>query len=332
MELTYKALVSEGDGNGTNSLSLKELSISDLPKNDVLIRVHYSSLNYKDALCAKGHKGITRAYPHTPGIDASGIVVEDSSRTFKPGTSVIATSYDIGMNTQGGFGEYISVPAQWVHLLPDGLSLRESMILGTAGFTAALAIWKAEKMGMNSGSTCMVTGATGGVGLWAVVLLNHLGFRVHASTGKTHLHDFLIEHGVKTILSREELSVESPKPLLPTQFDWAIDTVGGKTLENLIKKTEKEGVIAICGNVTGNELNTSVFPQILRGVSLLGIDSGHIGYEARKELWENLATDWKVDFPEKTVKEVQLEQLAQEVNLILSGQQFGRVLINHLNE
>lgn len=327
---TFKALVSRGDGNGKNTLHLEQMPFDFLPKNEILIKVRYSSLNYKDALCAKGHRGITRKYPQIPGIDAVGTIVEDTSGTFSVDEVVLVTSYDLGMNTPGGFGEYIRVPAAWVHRLPETLTMQDSMALGTAGFTAALAFWKLQKIDVkpNSGNL-LVTGATGGVGLWAVVLGSKLGFKVTASTGKTHLSELLTSLGAHEVIHRDELIHQPEKPLLPARFCGVIDTVGGKTLENVIKLTEKEGAVAICGNVSGSTFSTTVFPQIQRGVTLLGIDSGHIGFEIRDHLWKTLSKDWKINLPDSCVKTIELNQLPEEIERILAGGQIGRVIVKH---
>jgi putative YhdH/YhfP family quinone oxidoreductase len=327
---TFKALVSRGDGNGKNTLHVEQIPFDFLPENEVLIKVHYSSLNYKDALCAKGHRGISRNYPQIPGIDAAGEIVHDSSGKFAIGESILVTSYDLGMNTPGGFGAYIRVPSIWVHRLPDALSMQDSMALGTAGFTAALALWKMQKMNINPDSgNLLVTGATGGVGLLSVLLASKLGFKVTASTGKIHLSELLTSVGAHEVIHRDEFIHQPEKPLLPARFCGVIDTVGGKTLENVIKQTEKEGAVAICGNVSGNSFSTTVFPQIQRGVSLLGIDSGHIGFEVRDHLWNTLSKDWKISFPDSFKKIIDLKQLPEEIERMLAGGQTGRVIVKH---
>ncbi|MFZ4548652.1 MAG: YhdH/YhfP family quinone oxidoreductase, partial [Bacteroidales bacterium] len=269
----------------------------ELPQNGVLIKVAYSSLNYKDALSASGNKGVTRRYPHTPGIDASGEVVESNSTEFKPGDQVIVTGYDLGMNTMGGFGEFINVPAEWVVPLPAGLSLKESMILGTAGFTAALSMHHLIRCGQKpEDGTLLVTGATGGVGSLSVAIASKSGFNVTASTGKPEKKEYLECLGAKTIVGREVVDDKSGKMLLRPQWSAAIDTVGGNTLATVLKSLKTHGNVACCGNVASPLLSTSVFPFILNGVNLLGVNSATTPMHHRKDLWAKLTGDWKPDF------------------------------------
>lgn len=214
--------------------TIKDLSLSDLPQGDVTVQVAYSSLNYKDALSATGNPGVSKYYPHTPGIDASGTVLSSQDERFKRGDKVIVTSYDLGMNTAGGFGEIIRVPADWIVPLPEGLSLREAMILGTAGFTAALCVDALQHQGLPEGPV-VVTGSSGGVGSVAVALLAKLGQEVVASTGSETAHTMLKGLGASTIIDRHELSEVQNRPMLKPLYGGAVDTVGGHTLENLIK-------------------------------------------------------------------------------------------------
>jgi len=294
----------------------------------VLVRVHYSTLNYKDALSASGNRAVTKTYPFTPGIDASGIVEQSRDSKFAPGDKVIVTSYDLGMNTPGGFGEYIRVPGDWVVPLPDGLSLKESMMIGTSGLTAALGVEKIihQNIEPKSGSL-LVTGATGGVGSFAVALLSHLGFEVTAVTGKPDQKEWLMKIGADRIISREEVTDVPDKPLLTSRWIAAIDTVGGTMLDAVIRQTAHNGTVTCCGNVLGHQLETSIYPFILRGVSLIGIDSGIALMEDRKRIWNRLAHEWKHFALESLTTPCTLEDLPEEISNILSGKQVGKKVV-----
>ncbi len=295
----------------------------------MLIRVHFSSLNYKDGLSCIGNPGVTRNYPHTPGIDASGKVTESSDSQFKTGDSVIVTSYDLGMNTSGGFGEYIRVPADWVVPLPEGMTFKEASIYGVAGFTAALSVDALQKYGVNpEQGEIVVTGSTGGVGSVSVALLSLLGYTVVASTGKKEESEFLQRLGASEIISREEVNDESKKPLLRERWAGAVDTVGGTTLAALLKAAKRGGAVAATGLVASSELSTTVFPFILRGVSLLGIDSGFTPTKLRREIWNKLAGIWKIPQLQQLTIDCTLEKLDPEIDKILAGGQRGRVVVN----
>ena len=307
-----------------------ERSTEDLPEGEVLIQVHYSSLNYKDALSASGNRGVTRNYPHTPGVDASGIVAASTDPDFKAGDSVIVTSYDLGMNTDGGFGEYIRVPAAWVLPLPEGLTLQEAMIYGTAGFTAAQSFWELQTAGCKpEDGPVLVTGAAGGVGSIVVRLLLKAGYEVAAVSGHDTGKSLLKELGVQQILDRKDAVDDGNRPLLKTQWNGVIDTVGGPPLSTALKTTKPGGVITTCGNVAGAELSTTVFPFILRGLRLIGIDSQNCPYDLRKKLWELLATDWKLPNLNAGLKEVSMEEMMNEIELILRSEVKGRVVLRH---
>jgi putative YhdH/YhfP family quinone oxidoreductase len=285
-------------------------------------------LNYKDALSATGNKGVTRKYPHTPGIDAAGVVVDSTTKLFAVGDQVTVTGFDLGMNTSGGFGHYISVPALWATRLPQGLSLKDSMGYGTAGLTAALCIIRLMASGLSKDSgEVLVTGATGGVGSVAVAILGKLGFNVVAATGKASEHDFLKDLGATSILSREEANDTSGRPLQKPRWAGAIDTVGGNILATALKTAKYGGMVAACGNAMSPELNINVFPFILRGVSLLGVDSVEIPMRARQMAWTKLAGEWKVDLG-KLLTEVSLEELNPKIDAILKGDIRGRVLVD----
>ncbi len=321
--LAYR-VVREGEGFRG---SVVRLPCEALPPGDVLIKVAYSSLNYKDALSATGNPGVTRKYPHTPGIDAAGTVVESAAASFKPGDPVLVTGYDLGMDTDGGYAEYCRVPAGWVVPLPPGLDLRESMILGTAGFTAALGIRHMLHDGLAPDKgPVLVTGAAGGVGSVAVSILAKLGFAVTAASDPANA-DYLREIGAAEVISRETLAAESPKAMLKEQWAGAYDTVGGKTLENVIKSMRYLGVIANCGMVGGGAISTTVFPFILRGVKLLGTDSVQCPTDVRRDVWENLAGPWKPARLERLVRTITLDDLDGAIGTILAGKGAGRTLV-----
>lgn len=326
---TFKAFVVEEQSDGTFTHSVKQWPLQNLPKNEVLIEVHYSSLNYKDALSATGNKGVTKTYPHVPGIDAAGIVKESSNPEFAAGDAVIVNGYDLGQNTSGGFGQFISVPGDWIVPLPKGLSLQESMIIGTAGFTAAIGVHHLRHNNIYpENGQILVTGATGGVGIMAIGILSRLGYKVTAATGKMEQQDFLTKAGAANIIHRSEVQDESSRPLLSSKWAGAIDTVGGIMLDTTIRQTKHNGTVACCGNVLGHELHTNVYPFILRGVHLAGMDSGNCKMKLRKKLWGKLASDWKPKNLKKLAREGTLEELEKEIERILDGEQVGRVLIN----
>ncbi|GAB4016242.1 YhdH/YhfP family quinone oxidoreductase [Spirosoma koreense] len=320
-------LVSEQQAGGyTAALTTKPLH--DLPAGDVLIRVRYSSLNYKDALSASGNKGVTRHFPHTPGIDAAGVVETSSSADWQPGDEVIVTGFDLGMNTSGGFAQYIRVPAGWLVKRPENLSLRESMMYGTAGFTAALSVAALLKNGLQpSQGTVLVTGATGGVGSVSVGILHRLGYTVAALSGKATAQDFLRSLGATDIIPRAELDDMSGKALLKPRFAGAIDTVGGNVLATALKSTQYGGTVTCCGNVNGGDVSLTVFPFILRGVQLAGIDSVQVPIEQRAAIWQHLADDWKPAALESLTHEIGLAELPDAIQTILHGQMQGRALV-----
>ena len=323
----YTAMVVEETEKNTFTRQIREVPVKDLPDNDVLIWVLYSSLNYKDALSATGNRGVTRAYPHTPGIDAAGIVEESRVNSFKKGEKVIVTSYDLGMNTKGGFGQYIRVPADWVVKMPKGLDEKESMIFGTAGFTAGMSVFKLMQTLRPEHGDILVTGATGGVGSMAVAILSHLGYSVTALTGKTDT-GFLSRLGAKAILSRKDFLVDTASPVLKPRFAGAIDTVGGDILATAVKSAKQDGIVTCCGNVASPDLPLNVYPFILRGVSLFGIDSQHCPMGLRTLIWEKLSKEWKFDLLNRIYDETDLHGLNGKIDLILKGELKGRTLVN----
>ncbi|MDI6852612.1 MAG: YhdH/YhfP family quinone oxidoreductase [Deltaproteobacteria bacterium] len=325
---TFKALVITETPEKRYLREVKEKSLSDLPPGDVLVKVAYSSLNYKDALSAIGNKGVTKQYPHTPGIDAAGVVEESQSPEFKPGDEVIVTSYDLGMNTPGGFGQYIRVPAGWVVKRPDGLTLRESMIYGTAGFTAALSVFRLLGAGVTADQgKILVSGATGGVGSVAVAILAKEGFAVTAVSGRPENKDYLLGIGAREMISAEEATDTSGKPLLKSLWAGSVDTVGGPILATTIKSTNYGGVVTCCGNAASPDLPLNVFPFILRGVTLIGIDSQNCPMEMRRKVWHRIAGDWKLPHLEKLASETDLAGLSEQIDLMLKRQHRGRTIV-----
>ena len=328
-ETRFQAMVVREAADGTFERRIEERSIDDLPAGDVLIRVEYSSLNYKDALSATGNRGVTRNYPHTPGIDAAGTVAASTSASFAPGDPVVTIGHDLGMNTAGGFGAYVRVPANWVVRRPDALSARAAMALGTAGFTAAMSVDVLLGRGARPelGET-LVTGATGGVGSVAVALLAKAGFRVVAATGKPEAETFLKGLGASEIVGRADVS-DTSRPMLRARWIGVIDSVGGDMLASALASMRHGGTVASCGLVASPKLETTVFPFILRGVALIGIDSAECPAEARRRLWERLAREWAVPDLERHVREVALNRLEPEIERILAGKQTGRVVVAH---
>mgnify|MGYP001234301425 FL=1 len=325
---TYQALESVKNEEG-NIISVVEKNVDELPEGDLLIKVSYSSLNYKDAMSASGMPGVTRNYPHTPGIDAVGEIDSSSSKNFKEGDKVIVTGYDLGMNTAGGFGQYIKVPAEWATPLPRGLSESESMSLGTAGLTAGLSVHALEAYRGNSfeGTKSIVTGATGGVGSIALMLLSKLNSEVTAITGKKEQVDFLSGLGASEVILREDLQEVARKPIGKSLWDLGVDVVSGDVLTMLLTSLTPGGAVACSGLVGGPSFESSIFPFILRGNALLGIDSVEIPLEQKSQVWEKFSSDWKLDLAELT-KEVSLDDLENEIEKILQGNQVGRILVN----
>ena len=326
---TFQAYWVEEQADGTFKQSIVTRKIEDLPNNEVLIKVHYAGLNYKDALSSIGNKGVTRQYPHTPGIDVSGEIVEDRTGTFEIGKKVIVTSYDLGMNTSGGFAEYICVPASWIVPLPNGLSLKEAMILGTGGYTAGLAVYKMEMCGQRPEmGKILVTGATGGVGSHAVEILAKAGYEVIAVTGKPEAEDYLKSLGAVEIINRSDANDTSKRVLLRPKWAGAIDTVGGNTLATALKACDRNGNVATCGLVLSPKLETTVFPFILNGVNLLGIDSAETPMNIRLEVWKRLASDWKSTQLEHIGNLIKLKDLQKSINLMLKSEHVGRTVVS----
>lgn len=299
-----------------------------LPKGELLIEVHYSSLNYKDALSSIGNRGVTKNYPHTPGIDAAGLVLESDDPTFKKGDEVLVTGYDFGMNTHGGFSQIIRVPSSWALHLPKGLSLKESMMLGTAGLTAALSVNETLPYAMRGKKRVFVSGASGGVGSFAIKILHELGFEITAPLRRESSRAFLENLGVKHFVDMEQITGSVKRALLPEKYDAAIDTTGGDNLSYALKSVVYGGAVSSCGNAASGDLSLTVYPFILRGVRLIGIDSVLANQELRKEIWENLAGPWKSKQFEDGITEIGLEELPEAMDKMLRGEHQGRTLVN----
>lgn len=328
MSGTFKALLVEQPEKKVFTRTIVERHIDELPAGELLIRVHYSSLNFKDALSATGNPGVTRNFPHTPGIDAAGEVVNCSDGSFAPGDQVIVTSYDLGMETDGGFGQMIRVPSKWALKLPASLSLRESMMLGTAGLTAALSVYELEQGGVRpEDGPILVSGATGGVGSLAVAILAKAGYQVTAATGKMTEADYLSAIGADDVIERSTVMQGSERPLMKPVWAGVVDCVGGEMLVAAIKSTKPRGVVTCCGLVGSSDLALNVFPFILRGVRLIGVDSAECPMLHRTEVWHSLATKWKLNALESMVEEVGLDGLEEKIQSMLKGGLKRRILV-----
>ena len=325
--MNYKALVVD-ELDGKYLQNIKTLDTDSLPTGELLVNVLYSSLNYKDALSAIGNKGVTKQYPHTPGIDAAGVVVSSDTSEFSVGEKVIVTGYDLGMNTSGGFGEYIRVPAEWAVKLPENLTLKEAMIIGTAGFTAGISLSRLTELVKPEDGKIVVTGASGGVGSVAVSLLSLLGYHTVAVSGKETEYDFLKMLGASEIISRAEFIEPEKRPMLPATFAGAIDTVGGLPLEKILKSLNPLGAVTTCGSVASTSLNMTVFPFILRGITLIGISAQNYPTHLRKPLWEKLATVWKPTNLLQIYNEITLDEIPEAVTKILEGKLKGRTIVS----
>lgn len=328
MSYKFKALLVEQPEAKRFTRGIVERSLSDLPEGELVVRVHWSSLNYKDALSATGHPGVTRNFPHTPGIDAAGEVISDTSGCYRPGEKVIVTGYDLGMETDGGYGQLIRIPATWALPLPKGLSLRDAMIYGTAGLTAALSVQALTHHRIHpDGGEILVTGATGGVGSVAVALLAKLGYRVTAATGKPEAAEFLTRLGASLVISRDEVTANVERPMLKERWQGVVDCVGGDTLAGALKATRYGGSVTCCGLVGSPELNLNVYPFILRGVNLLGIDSVQCPLPLRTAVWNKLGDEWHLAQLNDLAEECTLEGLEEKIQAILQGKLQGRTVV-----
>ena len=328
MTATFRCVLVEKNAAGDVTRAIVEQPTSALPTGDVTIRVDYSSLNFKDALAATGHPGVARQLPHVPGIDAAGVVETSESEQVKPGDAVLVTGYGMGEQRWGGWSELVRVPADWVIPLPDGLSPQEAMSYGTAGLCAAQAVLAILERKIDAArGPVIVTGATGGVGSIAVGLLAKCGYHVVAVTGKSAAVEWLRQLGAEEVITREEVVDSSDKPLLKSRWSAAVDCVGGPILNTLIRSTMHRAVVAACGLVAGTDLSVSVYPFLLRGVNLVGIDSAQCPRPERLDIWQRLAGPWKLDQLANLTATVGWGQLDGQVQAILKGQVRGRIVV-----
>ena len=323
-----KAFVVEKIADKEFTSGIQDICIPKCEEKEVVIKVTYSSLNYKDALSSIGNPGVTRTFPHVTGIDVSGTVFESTSPIFKIGERVLVTGYDMGMNSNGGHAQYVKVPASWVARIPDSISDKEIMTFGTAGLTAALSVNELIENGIKPESgDILVTGATGGVGSIAIAILSKLGYNIIAISGKSERVDFLKKIGAKEVILREEFEEQSNKPMLSEKYAGVIDTVGGKILANALKEVKYDGVVTCCGLTSSSELNTNVFPFILRGVRLIGIDSVECKLEKKQAAWEKLASRWKINSLNTIINEITLDEIKTAYEHLLSGKAVGRYVV-----
>jgi len=324
----FKALLLEMEQDQLK-VSFKKLNPTDLPTGEVLVAVAYSSLNYKDGLAITGTAKVVRSYPMIPGIDLAGTVVESASPGFKPGDPVVLTGWGVGEQHWGGYAQMARVKADWLVPLPDGLSLKQAMGLGTAGFTAMQCVLALEEHGLTpAGGEVLVTGAAGGVGSLAAAILANLGYQVAGSTGRAEAHAYLRSLGVSNIIDRAALGAPSKRPLETGRWAGAVDTVGGDTLASVLKQMAPRASVAACGNAGGNALNTTVLPFILRGVNLLGIDSVMCPAEFRQKVWHRLARDVPPSILEQIMQVAPLGEVPALAQQILNGQIRGRMVID----
>jgi len=321
-----KAFVVEKVEDKKFDCGIQDIEVPRLEENEVLIKATYSSLNYKDALSSVGNPGVTRVFPHVTGIDVAGVVEKSTSSDFEVGQKVLVTGYDLGMNTNGGHSEYVKVPASWVVTIPEGISDKEIMTYGTAGLTAALSVNELLNNGVTSGEV-LVTGATGGVGSIAVAILSKLGFSVTAISGKEDKIPFLKDLGAKEVILRADFDVENKRPMGSEKYDGVIDTVGGNILAEALKVVKYDGVATCCGLTSSHELPTNVFPFILRGVRLVGIDSVECKIEKKTAAWEKLASDFAIDTLEELTTQISLDEVKEAYEKLLAGKAVGRYLV-----
>jgi acrylyl-CoA reductase (NADPH) len=325
---SFPAFVVRKSSTGDVSAQVEQISGEDLPAGDVLIEVAYSSLNYKDAVAARGHSGVVQEFPHVPGIDCAGRVVESSSSDWQPGQEVLVTGYELGAPQWGGWSQYVRVPAEWVVAVPTGLDARSTMIYGTAGFTAAQCVAALERHGITpERGDVLVTGATGGVGIVALAILTKLGYRVTAVSRKPEQFELLRKMGASATLGREAIADDSERPLLKARWAGAVDTIGGRPLANIVRTLTHRGCVAACGLVAGDHVPLTVYPFLLRGVTLAGIDSAKCPRTERLEMWRRLAGEWRVELPNEMVTTVDLAGLPERIEAILAGKVAGRTLV-----
>jgi len=323
---TFRAYVVDRRGDRFER-GLRDLKPTDLPDGEVEIEVAWSSVNYKDGLAATADGKVARAYPLVPGIDLVGTVVASAHAAFAPGAEVIAHGYDLGVSRHGGFSEFARVPADWIVPLPAGLTAREAMAIGTAGFTAVYAVVELEARGLAPATgPVLVTGATGGVGSTAIAILAELGYEVWAVTGKPDEEAWLEGLGAVGFMTRAEVAAEG-RPLESERWAGAVDSVGAATLPYILRTLRRGGAVAACGNASGPALVTTVFPFILRGTAILGIDSAYLASAKRRRIWERLATDLRPRALAERVTEVTLDTLEPALDAIVAGAARGRWVV-----
>ena len=323
-----KAFLVEKIGDKEFTADVKEVAIPKCGENEIVIKVTYSSLNYKDALSSVGNPGVTRNFPHITGIDVAGTVYESTSPIFKVGERVLVTGYDMGMNTNGGHAEFVKIPADWVARIPDAITDKEIMTFGTAGLTAALSVNELMDNGVKPESgSILVTGATGGVGSIAVSILSKIGFTVVAISGKEEKTEYLKRIGASEVILRDTFNEEAKKPMMGEKYAGVVDTVGGEVLANALKYIKYDGVATCCGLTSSHELNTNVFPFILRGVRLIGIDSVECKLEKKQAAWEKIASKWKISTLNSITNEITLNEVKDAYSLLLAGKAVGRYVV-----
>ncbi len=329
----FSCYLVEPDGNGATRGNIVEISQNELPAGDVTIRVRYSSLNYKDALAASGHPGVALQLPLVPGIDAVGTVVESQSGELAVGQSVLVSAADFGTRHWGGWSLLARVPGSWCYAIPPGLTELETIALGTAGFTAAQSVEQLQRHDVTPDSgPVIVSGATGGVGIFAVMLLARLGYHVVASTGKTDRHDWLREFGASEIVARQQLDDQSGRPMLSSRWAGGIDSVGGNALATILRSTRPGGCVTACGLVAGHELNMTVYPFILRGICLQGIDSANVSRAECQRIWRKLGSQYKLDNLDKVISRKSLGDVQACVTGMLRGETWGRTVVNPIHD
>ncbi|CAA6810233.1 MAG: Alcohol dehydrogenase (EC [uncultured Sulfurovum sp.] len=322
------AFVVDKNEDGTFTSGIKEISVPTIGNNEVLIKASYSSLNFKDALSSVGNPGVTRNFPHVTGIDVAGVIEESNSADFAKGDEVLVTGYDMGMNSDGGHQSFVKVPATWVVKKPSNITDKEIMTYGTAGLTAGLSVNELLNNGLTPESgEILVTGATGGVGSIAVAILSKLGFDVVAISGKEEKIGFLKELGAKEVILRKDFDIENKKPMVRERFAGVVDTVGGNILAEALKSVKYDGVATCCGLTASFKLNTNVFPFILRGVRLIGIDSVECKLEKKLAVWNKLADEFNIDSLAELTTEITLGDLPEAYQVLLDGQAVGRYLV-----
>jgi len=323
-----KAFVVEKIADKKFSSKVREVAIPKCEENEIVIKVSYSSLNYKDALSSIGNPGVSRNFPHITGVDVAGAVYKSNSTIFKEGERVLVTGYDLGMNTHGGHAQFVKVPDTWVARTPDAITDKEIMTFGTAGLTAALSVNELIENGVTTeNGPILVTGATGGVGSIAISILNKIGFKVIAISGKENKIDYLKRIGASEVILRNTFNEESKKPMMSEEYAGVVDTVGGEVLSNALKYIKYDGVVTCCGLTSSHELNTNVFPFILRGVRLIGIDSVECKIQKKQLAWKKLASKWKIDTLDNIINEISLDEIKDAYELLLSGKAVGRYVV-----